>query len=155
MGTGRSISWETSILTAMDDPPFPTLPIGAVAPIVAKAARTLPLPRIPLPRTRVNSDFALRHRALPGGIMGYQDRPLERNARGRGRLEDTRGSLRPCRSRSVSGTARDPAHKNADRLQGFDPGHGRRSLRCRDHLFAQGRPSAALAPRAGLVVLRR
>src|SRR5215208_8182442 len=78
MGTGRSISWETSILTAMDDPPFPTLPIGAVAPIVAKAARTLPLPRIPLPRTPVNSDVALRHRALPGGIMGYQDRRLEK-----------------------------------------------------------------------------
>src|SRR5829696_6605909 len=54
MGTGRSTSCETSILTAMDDPPFPTLPTGAVAPIVAKAARAALFPRTPLRRSSQN-----------------------------------------------------------------------------------------------------
>src|SRR5829696_1552647 len=35
-------------------PPFPTLPTGAIEPIVAKAARRALLPRMPLPRTPVN-----------------------------------------------------------------------------------------------------
>src|SRR5688500_9812470 len=51
---------------------------GVLREVYFRELRTCEVRRIPLLGTSVNSDVALRHRALPGGIMGYQDRRLEK-----------------------------------------------------------------------------
>ena len=85
--------------------------------------------------------------------MGYQDRRLERSARGRGRLKDTRGLLRPCRSRSVWGQREIQFTRTVIdfKVSTLDTDG---ALSVAEITLCTGRGGAALAPRTGRVVLR-